>query len=84
MNNTHRPRTPGPYNKQKDYKTMSALSSQAALNTDTQELAALAILATYPEETRFVIDYRSETINPAPRRNLLVSRRKRSSRRSVR
>ena len=63
---------------------MSALSSQVALNTQTEELAALALTATYPEETRYVVDYRLKTVSPAARSNVLVRRRKRQTRRLVR
>lgn len=64
---------------------MSALSSQVAPTPQTEEFAALAVTAVYPEETRFVIDYRLKTVSPtAPRPNVLVRRRKRQTRRLVR
>lgn len=63
---------------------MSALSSHAAPNTQSQELPAFAHPMMYPEETRYVVDYRSGAVTPKSRPNLLVRRRKRLARRSTR
>ncbi|MEO1641735.1 MAG: hypothetical protein AAFR74_00260 [Pseudomonadota bacterium] len=63
---------------------MSALSSQAAPTTLKEGVINLALLASYPEETRYVVDYRANTARPANRPNLLVRRRKRAARRLVR
>lgn len=63
---------------------MSALSSQVALTTPKEEAINIALLGSYPEETRYVVDYRAKTVSPASRPNLLVRRRKRAARRLVR
>ncbi|MEL8054734.1 MAG: hypothetical protein AAGK66_01150 [Pseudomonadota bacterium] len=63
---------------------MSALSSHAAPAPQTQDLPVFAQPVTFPEETRYLVDYRTRTVASAPRPNLLVRRRKRLARRSTR
>lgn len=65
---------------------MSAYSSQVAPLNQPQNIGTHALNLPYPEETRFVVDYRTAIIAPVAVHSpsLLVRRRKRETRRSIR